>query len=137
GKKAQKKTNRSKKNSLNRQKGTEMTDAEEDTSPPPPPRLPGAIIEKRSEITQVTGVRDAYQAFVIGTAVPKMTFDVKLQVNHEYYGRFYKYVGTCGWVFTGTTKQTSTKIVGTCPAYHAIDPVHFAKLINCNFCNHT
>ena len=117
--------------------GTEMTDAEEDTSPPPPPRLPGAIIEKRSEITQVTGVRDAYQAFVIGTAVPKMTFDVKLQVNHEYYGRFYKYVGTCGWVFTGTTKQTSTKIVGTCPAYHAIDPVHFAKLINCNFCNHT
>ncbi len=99
--------------------------------------LQPAFTRERYEIISRGTVRGNANALVVGTAVPKMTFDVKTTSGSWYYGRLYKYVGVCAWVQHEHAKETSSKIVNTCPASRGIPTKSYASLINCDSCNAT
>jgi hypothetical protein len=118
--------------------GVSVPGAEEEEAEPNARRRAGAKpntkpLLKHSEVkVEEAGVRNGYLEFVIGNALKGQEFQVKGELNHEFYAQFYNHLGVCGWVEDKKTEEADDKhIHGSCPVPRNMPPKDFAKLIDC------
>jgi hypothetical protein len=121
--------------------GITMSDGEDDGeleagTDEPLTGMQPAFAKKRDVITHRATVRGNENALVVGTATPKMTYDVKYGNKTWLYGKLYKNVGACGWVETKDAEEESNKDLNNyCPASRGLPVKSYASLINCDSCD--
>jgi hypothetical protein len=121
--------------------GITMSDSEKDGeleagADEPLTGMQPAFTKKRDVITHRATVRGNENALVIGTATPKMTYDVKYGNPKWLWGKLYKNVGACGWVETPEAREESNKDYNNyCPASRGLPVKSYTSLINCDSCD--